>query len=105
MRFILVMKNVIVCECVLCVANREPVFIRMVNEGDVGVFTVIFVFHHDTRIEVMNLIIRTDTKDAIFDGDGFGVENGRVTTQSKVTQEFSFGGVHDVCASRCEING
>ena len=80
-------------------------FICVVDECDVRVYTIILVFHHDACIEVMHLIIRPDSENTIRDGHGFRIQNGRVTTESEVTQELSLGGAHDVSTPGCEVNG
>ena len=107
MCFILVMKNVIISKCILCITYGKSVFVRVVNEGDVRIFewVTLLVFNHETTVQSRSRIVRRDTENTIRNGHGFGIENGRVTTQSKVTQEFSFGGGYDICTIRCEIDG
>ena len=99
------MKNVIICECVLCVSNREPVFVGVINEGDVRVYTPIFVFHHDPCIEIMNRIVCTDTENPIFDCYTRRRYDCRITGKCEITCKLSFGCGHYIRTIRCEIDG
>src|SRR6056300_1425144 len=107
MCFIFIVKNVVIRECILCIANGKPMFIRVVNECDVSVFqwVTFLVFNHETAIETRSGVVRRDTENPIRNCYRFRIENGRVTTQSEITQELSLCGAHDICTSRCEVNG
>ena len=74
----------VVGECILGIANGKPVFICVVDDGDVGVDPIILMFHHNPRVQVVYFIICTDTEYSIFYGDARGGHNGIVTTECDV---------------------
>ena len=67
----------IICERILCIANRKTMLVCVVNHRDIGIRNnfpsfEMTMFNHKTTIQPCRAIIRTDAENSILNGHRCG---------------------------------